>query len=86
MPEIIDDKSEHCIPFILERIKQHCNQYEAKNETPPPFFVGLNGVQGAGKTTLVGPIAIAFLSIPVLWKHDTDYLCCSSLSPTAIPC
>lgn len=54
MPQIIDDKSEHCIPFILERIRLHRQQYESKGETPPPFFVGLNGVQGAGKTTLVG--------------------------------
>jgi len=54
MPEIIDDKSEHCVPFILERIKSHREQYESKGQTPPPFFVGLNGVQGAGKTTLVG--------------------------------
>ena len=53
MPEILDDKSEHCIPFILERLKQHREQYESKGETPPPFFLGLNGVQGAGKTTLV---------------------------------
>ena len=53
MPEIVDDKSEHCIPFILERLKQHREQYESKGETTPPFFLGLNGVQGAGKTTLV---------------------------------
>ena len=53
MPEIVDDKSEHCIPFILERLKQHREHYESKGETPPPFFLGLNGVQGAGKTTLV---------------------------------
>jgi len=56
MPEIIDDKSEHCIPFIIERIEQHRRHYEANGEKPPPFFVGLNGVQGAGKTTLVGGI------------------------------
>lgn len=54
MPEIIDDKSEHCIPFILERLKSHKEEYEQKGQQPPPFFLGLNGVQGAGKTTLVG--------------------------------
>ncbi|USW54030.1 Putative P-loop containing nucleoside triphosphate hydrolase [Septoria linicola] len=53
MPEIIDDKSEHCIPFILERLKAHQEEYAAKGEKAPPFFLGLNGVQGAGKTTLV---------------------------------
>lgn len=57
MPEIIDDKSEHCVPFILERIKAHREQYAAESERPPPFFIGLNGVQGAGKTTLVGAFA-----------------------------
>lgn len=53
MPEIIDDKSEHCVPFILDRITKHREQYASKGEQPTPFFVGLNGVQGAGKTTLV---------------------------------
>ena len=53
MPEVIDDKTEHCIPFVLERIKIHRQQHEGKGEKIPPFFLGLNGVQGAGKTTLV---------------------------------
>lgn len=52
MPDILDDKSEHCIPFILERLEAHREAHEGS--TPPPFFLGLNGVQGAGKTTLVG--------------------------------
>ncbi|KAK3116809.1 hypothetical protein LTR53_002444 [Teratosphaeriaceae sp. CCFEE 6253] len=64
MPEIIDDKSEHCIPFILDRIKQHRQQYEDRGETPPPFFVGLNGVQGAGKTTLVTALHTTLSSPP----------------------
>lgn len=54
MPDFIDDKSEHCIPFLLERLRLHREEHESKGETPPPFFLGLNGVQGAGKTTLVG--------------------------------
>jgi pantothenate kinase-related protein Tda10 len=53
MPEIIDDKSEHCVPFILDRITKHRESYASRGEEPTPFFVGLNGVQGAGKTTLV---------------------------------
>lgn len=48
---IIDDKSPHCIPFILERLKLH----QAKQQDKP-FFIGLNGVQGAGKTTLVSAL------------------------------
>lgn len=50
MPEIIDDKSQHCIPFLFDRLQAH----QARHPTnTPPFFLGLNGVQGAGKTVLV---------------------------------
>jgi len=58
MPEIFDDKSEHFIPFILERLEVHRKKHNTV-QNPPPFFLGLNGVQGAGKTTLVG---LAFCS------------------------
>jgi D-glycerate 3-kinase len=47
-PTFVDDKSPHCIPFILSRLRIH----RAQNPNTP-FFIGLNGVQGAGKTTLV---------------------------------
>ena len=42
-PEIIDDKSPHCIPFILRQLSafRSSPQHEGK-----PFFIGLNGVQG----------------------------------------
>lgn len=50
-PQIVDDKSPHCIPFILSRLKVHQQRHGAK-----PFFIGLNGVQGAGKTTLVSSL------------------------------
>lgn len=50
--KFVDDKSQYCIPFILERLEVHGQQY-AEVEHPPPFFLGLNGVQGAGKTVLV---------------------------------
>jgi D-glycerate 3-kinase len=53
-PQIIDDKSPICIPFILERLRQH-----AAAASRRPFMVGLNGVQGAGKTTLVEALANA---------------------------
>lgn len=51
-PPIVDDKSPICIPFILSHLKTHV-------ETNPdrPFIVGLNGVQGVGKTTLVKALA-----------------------------
>ncbi|KAK9417725.1 putative D-glycerate 3-kinase [Seiridium unicorne] len=48
MSHIIDDKSPICIPFILERLHGH----QAGN-SGKPFIIGLNGVQGVGKTTLV---------------------------------
>jgi len=51
--EIVDDRSEHCIPFILDKIKAHCDYYKKEGKDAPPFFLGLNGIQGAGKTTLV---------------------------------
>lgn len=53
MPEIIDDKSEHCIPFLLERLHAHAERHYSPDGNTPPFFLGLNGVQGAGKTVLV---------------------------------
>ncbi|KAK1081594.1 hypothetical protein LTR33_004551 [Friedmanniomyces endolithicus] len=64
MPEIMDDKSEHCIPFIIERISQHRQHYEDRGERPPPFFIGLNGVQGAAKTTLVTTLSKTLASPP----------------------
>lgn len=51
-PSIVDDKSPHCIPFILSRLREHQQQKPDR-----PFFIGLNGVQGAGKTTLVKALA-----------------------------
>lgn len=56
MAQILDDKSEHCIPFIVDRLAEHKDTYHKAGKDAPPFFIGLNGVQGAGKTTLVGLI------------------------------
>lgn len=51
---IIDDKSQHCIPFLLERLRAHADRHkDTPDADTPPFFLGLNGVQGAGKTVLV---------------------------------
>lgn len=78
MPEIIDDKSEHCIPFIIERLKAHEQRYPAPAEAPP-FFIGLNGVQGAGKTVLVSTIQKTLRNAPynlpnVVLSADDIYL------------
>ncbi|KAI0428095.1 putative Uridine/cytidine kinase [Xylaria sp. FL1042] len=50
--EIHDDKSPICIPFILERLQSHLRSGSTR-----PFIIGLNGVQGVGKTTLVSKLA-----------------------------
>ncbi len=48
MSEVLDDKAGHCINFIL-----NCLNKRSANAQEFPFFVGLNGAQGSGKTTLV---------------------------------
>ncbi|KAJ9254439.1 P-loop containing nucleoside triphosphate hydrolase protein [Paecilomyces variotii] len=63
MPEIVDDKSQHCIPFILERLKVHQARHKDDPDAPP-FFLGLNGVQGAGKTVLVSTLQKTLRSPP----------------------
>ncbi|TPX15663.1 uncharacterized protein E0L32_012433, partial [Thyridium curvatum] len=56
---IIDDKSPICIPFILERLHARNKRLESSGAAPSkrPFIIGLNGVQGVGKTTLVRALA-----------------------------
>lgn len=46
---MLDDKSEHCIPFILERLSDK----KKDGASQEPLLLGLNGAQGSGKTTLV---------------------------------
>lgn len=48
---IVDDKSPKCIPFILDRLRVY--QAQQPKSSARPFIIGLNGVQGVGKTTLV---------------------------------
>lgn len=49
MSEVVDDKSDCCILFILDCIskKSSTNTYRS------PVFIGVNGAQGSGKSTLV---------------------------------
>ncbi|KAI9670982.1 MAG: hypothetical protein M1831_005067 [Alyxoria varia] len=53
-----DNKSSLCIPFILERLSQH------RKHTDRPFVIGLNGLQGVGKTTLVTALRTTLQSPP----------------------
>lgn len=43
----VNDRSAICIAFILRHLEAH------RRVSTRPFFIGLNGIQGAGKTTLV---------------------------------
>jgi hypothetical protein len=50
-----DDRAPLCIPFILSQLRAHVASEEGA--AGRPFFIGLNGVQGVGKTTLVRALA-----------------------------
>jgi D-glycerate 3-kinase len=65
-----DDRTPLCIPFILEHLKRH--QIEVPHR---PFIVGLNGIQGAGKTTLVSALAAALVAqgVPTLVCSIDDF-------------
>lgn len=80
MAEVRDDKAQRVVPFILERLAVHQRQHES-TPTPqrPPFFIGLNGVQGAGKTVLVSILQDTLQSPPhnlptVVFSLDDLYL------------
>lgn len=64
MPELIDDKSQYCIPFLLKRLEAHQARYGNDSNNTPPFFLGLNGVQGAGKTVLVSTLQSTLRAAP----------------------
>ncbi|EFR05265.1 hypothetical protein MGYG_08276 [Nannizzia gypsea CBS 118893] len=75
---IIDDKSEHCIPFLLTLLEVHKRKHE-DNPNSPPFFVGLNGIQGAGKTVLVSTLRSILSTAPynlptITFSLDDIYL------------
>ncbi|VBB74036.1 Putative kinase [Podospora comata] len=70
---IVDDKSPICIPFILSRIETYQKQHP---NTSRPFIIGLNGVQGVGKTTLVRALAETLQSregLPTLVVSIDDF-------------
>jgi len=78
MPEIQDDKAQHVVPFILTLLSDH-QKAHSTSSNPPPFFIGLNGVQGAGKTVLVDILKKTLTSPPhnlqtVVFSLDDLYL------------
>lgn len=74
MPDIIDDKSQHCIPFLLERLRAHAERHRSPDGDTPPFFLGLNGVQGAGKTVLVCACLGKISRAPIHPLHEIQAL------------
>lgn len=78
MPEIRDDKAQHVVPFIVSLLEEH-EKSHASSSNPPPFFIGLNGVQGAGKSVLVDILKSTLSSPPhnlptVVFSLDDLYL------------
>ncbi|KAL7915825.1 P-loop containing nucleoside triphosphate hydrolase protein [Trichoderma velutinum] len=76
--QFIDDKSPICIPFILNRLQLHQQAHSSSNPSsnpPPPLIIGLNGLQGVGKSTLVVPLAEALNreGIPTLVCSIDDF-------------
>ncbi|KAL7789513.1 P-loop containing nucleoside triphosphate hydrolase protein [Trichoderma ceciliae] len=82
-PSFTDDKSPICIPFILKRLKAHqqaaaaspASSHTGPDQPPPPLIIGLNGLQGVGKSTLVVPLAAALEreGIPTLVCSIDDF-------------
>ncbi|KAI4183335.1 MAG: hypothetical protein L6R41_005447 [Letrouitia leprolyta] len=77
MPEQSDEKLQACISFIIEQIKRR--DLHLSDKGAPPFFLGVNGVQGIGKTSLVSAIASSLKQAPyylhtVVLSIDDFYL------------
>lgn len=51
MVDVLDDKSEHCMTFILDCVKKR-----SMGTQETPLFIAVNGAQGSGKTTLVSVV------------------------------
>ena len=51
-----DDTLHICVGFVRERLKHH----DESNQSVP-FFLGVNGVQGIGKSYLVSSMRMSFM-------------------------
>ena len=52
MSRTVDDELKICLDFVLHQLKQR-PQTQDITSGDAPFLLGLSGVQGCGKTTLV---------------------------------
>ena len=60
MFKLNNDNSEHCIPFILRHL--HLLREETQHgQRVSPLFIGINGIQGAGKTMLVRFCQVSYI-------------------------
>lgn len=60
MPESNKDNSEYCIPFILRHL-HHLREEAPHGQRVSPLFIGINGIQGAGKTVLVRLCPVSYI-------------------------
>ena len=70
-PPLTDDKTPHVLPFILQHYQAHAQAHQSSHRSPasqsytiPPLFIGLNGVQGSGKTILTSQLHTILSSSP----------------------
>ncbi|KAL9058215.1 MAG: hypothetical protein Q9206_002026 [Seirophora lacunosa] len=55
MSDASNDKLQTCVSFIVQQLQRRDLHSNSKGSSP--FFLGINGVQGIGKTSLVSAIA-----------------------------
>ena len=60
MSGVTEDRSDHCVRFILDCMSKN----SSGNAYQSPIFIGVNGVQGIGKSHLVRPSTCNKTSIP----------------------
>lgn len=56
MSDASNDKLQTCVSFIVQQLQRRDLHSNSKGSSP--FFLGINGVQGIGKTSLVSPLSI----------------------------